>query len=106
MIYIPTDNTAASCTEAINNVTAPAKIPVFTGEEGIAKGCGVATLSISYYDLGYETGEMAYDILVNGEDVSKMEVKSAPKFTKEYIEDRAKDLNVTIPDDYEKISAE
>ena len=106
VIYIPTDNTAASCTEAINNVTAPAKIPVFTGEEGIAKGCGVATLSISYYDLGYETGEMAYDILVNGEDVSKMEVKSAPKFTKEYIEDRAKDLNVTIPDDYEKISAE
>ena len=49
---------------------------------------------------------MAYDILVNGEDVSKMEVKSAPKFTKEYIEDRANDLNVTIPDDYEKISAE
>ena len=48
VIYIPTDNTAASCTEAINNVTAPAKIPVFTGEEGIAKGCGVATLSISY----------------------------------------------------------
>ena len=106
VLYVPTDNTAASCTEAINNVTAPAKIPVFTGEEGIAKGCGVATLSISYYDLGYETGEMAYDILVNGEDVSKMEVKSAPKFTKEYIEDRAKDLNVTIPDDYEKISAE
>ena len=106
VIYIPTDNTAASCTEAINNVAAPAKTPVFAGEEGLAKGCGVATLSISYYDLGYETGEMAYDILVNGKDISKMEVQSAPKFTKEYIEDRAKDLNVTIPDGYEKISAE
>ena len=106
VIYVPTDNTVASNTEIINNICLPEKVPVIAGEEGICQGCGVATLSISYYDLGYETGEMAYDILVNGEDVSKMEVKSAPKFTKEYIEDRAKDLNVTIPDDYEKISAE
>lgn len=104
VIYIPTDNTAASCTEAINNVAGPAKTPIFAGEEGIAKGCGVATLSISYYDLGYETGEMAYDILVNGADITKMEVKTAPKFTKEYIADRADDLKVTVPDDYEKLS--
>ena len=104
VIYIPTDNTAASCTEAINNVAAPAKTPIFAGEEGIAKGCGVATLSISYYDLGYETGEMAYDILVNGADITKMEVKTAPKFTKEYIADRADDLKITVPDDYEKLS--
>ena len=104
VIYIPTDNTAASCTEAINNVAGPAKTPIFAGEEGIAKGCGVATLSISYYDLGYETGEMAYDILVNGADITKMEVKAAPKFTKAYIADRADDLKVTVPDDYEKLS--
>ena len=104
VIYIPTVNTAASCTEAINNVAGPAKTPIFAGEEGIAKGCGVATLSISYYDLGYETGEMAYDILVNGADITKMEVKTAPKFTKEYIADRADDLKVTVPDDYEKLS--
>ena len=87
LIYIPTDNTAASCTEAINNVADPAGVPIFAGEEGIAKGCGVATLSISYYDLGYKTGEMAYDILVNGADISTMEVQSAPNFTKEYIKD-------------------
>ena len=104
VIYIPTDNTSASCTEAINNVAGPAKTPIFAGEEGIAKGCGVATLSISYYDLGYETGEMAYDILVNDADITKMEVKTAPKFTKEYIADRADDLKVTVPDDYEKLS--
>lgn len=105
-IYIPTDNTAASCTEAINNVASQAKVPIFAGEEGIAKGCGVATLSISYYDLGYTTGEMAYDILVNGADVSTMEVKTAPKFTKEYLPERADALGITIPDDYEEISAE
>ena len=70
------------------------------------RGCGVATLSISYYDLGYTTGEMAYDILVNGTDVKTMEVKSAPKFTKEYLPDRAKELGITVPDGYEEISAE
>ena len=56
----------------------------------------MATLSISYYDLGYTTGEMAYDILVNGTDIKTMEVKSAPKFTKEYLPDRAKELGITV----------
>ena len=106
VIYIPTDNTAASCTEAINNVVSPANVPVFAGEEGIARGCGVATLSISYYDIGYTTGEMAYDILVNGADISSMEIKSAPKFTKEYIPERADALGITVPDGYEAISVE
>lgn len=104
VIYVPTDNTVAANTEIIKNICMPAKTPVVAGEEGICKGCGVATLSISYYDLGYETGEMAYDILVNGADITKMEVKTAPKFTKEYIADRADDLKVTVPDDYEKLS--
>ena len=99
-------NDVAACTEAINNVASQAKKPIFAGEEGIAKGCGVATLSISYYDLGYTTGEMAYDILVNGTDIKTMEVKSAPKFTKEYLPDRAKELGITVPDGYEEISAE
>ena len=55
VIYIPTDNTAAAYTETIANVVIPAKVPVVAGEEGICKGCGVATLTISYYDLGYKT---------------------------------------------------
>ena len=72
VIYIPTDNTAASNTEAIANVVIPAKVPVVAGEEGICSGCGVATLSISYYDLGYATGEMAAKILADGAYVSAM----------------------------------
>lgn len=103
LLYIPTDNTAASCAATINNVAEPAGIPIIAGEEGICKGCGVATLSISYYDLGYTTGEMAYEVLVNGTDVSKMEVKYSPKFTYEYIADRAQKLGVTIPSTYKAI---
>lgn len=100
LIYIPTDNTAAACAESINNVADPAGIPIIAGEEGICKGCGVATLSIDYYQLGYTTGEMAYDILVNGADVSTMEVKYSPTITYEYVPDRASKLGVTIPDNY------
>ena len=104
VIYIPTDNTAASCTEAINNVALSAGIPIVCGEEGIAAGCGVATLSISYYDLGRATGEMAYDVLVNGADISSMEVRFAPAFTKEYNADICSALNVTVPGDYVAIA--
>lgn len=100
VMYIPTDNTAASNTEAIANVVIPAKVPVVAGEEGICAGCGVVTLSISYYDIGYTTGEMAYEILVNGGDISTMEVKYAPKVTKKYNATNAEALGIEIPEDY------
>lgn len=99
VLYVPTDNTAASCTEAIRNVVEPAGVPVVAGEEGICKGCGVATLSISYYDLGYATGEMAVKIL-EGADVSKMAIEYAPKFTKEYNKELCDILGVKVPSDY------
>lgn len=105
IIYIPTDNTAASNTEVIKNTCVPAKVPVVAGEQGICSGCGVATLSISYYDLGYETGKMAYEVLVNGADVSTMEIKFAPKVTKQYNESICKELGIEIPEGYEKIEA-
>ena len=100
VLYIPTDNTAASCTEAIRNVVEPAGKPVIAGEEGICAGCGVATLSISYYDLGYATGEMAYEVLVNGADISAMNVRFAPNVTKEYNAELCGLLGIQVPDDY------
>ena len=106
VIYIPTDNTMAGNTEAVNNITLPAGIPVIAGEEGICKGCGVATLSISYYDIGYKAGEMAYDILVNGADVSTMKVEYAPNVTKKYNKSVCETLGITIPDGYEAIEEE
>lgn len=100
VIYIPTDNTAASNTEAIANVVIPAKVPVVAGEEGICSGCGVATLSISYYDLGYATGEMAAKILADGADVSAMPVEFAPNVTKKYNAANCEALGITLPSDY------
>lgn len=106
VIYIPTDNTAASNAEVINNIAEPAKKPIIAGEEGICKGCGIATLSISYYDIGVKTGEMAYDILVNGKDIKTMPIEYSPSPAKKYMADRAKALGVTIPDGYTEIEAE
>lgn len=105
VIYIPTDNTAASNTEIINNICLPAKIPVVASEEGICAGCGVATLSISYYDLGYATGEMAVRVL-KGEDISKMPIEYAPNFVKKYNKEICDELGITVPDDYEVIVTE
>ena len=92
VLYIPTDNTAASNTEAIANVVLPAKVPVIAGEAGICEGCGIATLSISYYDLGVATGKM---------DISQMPVEYAPQVTKMYNAANCEALGVTIPDGYE-----
>ena len=83
VVYIPTDNTAASNTEAIANVLVPAGVPAICGEEGICSGCGVATLSISYYDLGVTTGKMAAKILTGEADISTMPIEytdATPKY--------------------------
>ena len=99
-LYIPTDNTAASCTEAINNVAQPAGVPIIAGEEGLCKGCGVATLSISYYELGVATGEMAAKILKGEANVAEMEIGYDPNPVKKYNPELVEALGLTIPDDY------
>ena len=100
VIYIPTDNTAATYTDVIANVVLAAKVPVVAGEEGICSGCGVVTLSISYYDLGYTTGQMAAEILRDGADISTMAVRTAPEVTKKYNAANCDALSITVPDDY------
>ena len=100
VIYVPTDNTVANNTELINNICLPAKVPVVAGEEGICSGCGVATLCINYYDIGYAAGEMAYEILVNGADVAAMPIQYAPEVTKKYNATNCAELGITPPADY------
>ena len=106
VLYVPTDNTAASCAESINNIAEPAKVPIVAGEAGICTGCGVATLSIDYYDLGVVTGNMAYEVLVNGADPATTEIQFAPKTTYQYVSDRCEKLGVKVPSDYVAIEAE
>ena len=104
VLYIPTDNTAASCAEAINNVALNAKTPIVCGEENLCKGCGVATLSINYHDIGFACGEMAAEILTGGADVSQMAVRFAPEFSKEFNAELCQALGITPPDGYVAIA--
>ena len=100
VLYIPTDNTAASCAETINNVALPAGVPIISGEENACKGFGVATLSISYYDIGFIAGEMAAEILENGANPGEMEIGYAPEVIKKYNADNCAALGITPPADY------
>ncbi len=104
VIYVPTDNTCANNTGVIDNICRPAGVPIIAGEEGICGGCGVATLSISYYDLGVTTGEMAVKILTGEADISEMPIEYAPQFTKKYNEAICADLGLTVPEGYEAIA--
>ena len=81
-------------------------VPVFTGEEGICAGCGVATLSISYYDIGYKAGEMGADILTGKADVKTMAIEYAPQFVKKYNPATCEALGITAPSDYVDVTAE
>ena len=106
VLYIPTDNTAASNTEAIANVVLAAGTAVIAGEAGICKGCGVATLSIDYYELGKITGQMAAKILTGEADISTMPVEFAPTATKQANMANCEKLGITVPADYTALATE
>lgn len=103
VIYVPTDNAVAENTGIIDNICEPKKVPVIAGEEGICTGCGIATLSISYYDLGYTTGKMAVKILRDGADISTMPIEYAEKQTPKYNEQNCTALGITPLEGYEAI---
>ena len=100
VIYVPTDNAVASGTDVIDAICRPAGVPIIAGEEGICSGCGVATLSISYYDLGYATGEMAAQVLTGEADISTLPVGYAAAVTPKYNAEICEELGLTAPEGY------
>ncbi len=103
-IYIPTDNTAATCTETINNVVLPTKTPIIAGEASLCSGCGIATLSISYDQLGRVTGDMAVKILKGEADISEMPIEYDNAPVKKYNPVICEELGITPPEGYEPLS--
>ena len=103
VIYVPTDNTVANNTELLYNTAIEKNVPVVAGEEGICKGCGTVTLSISYYDLGVATGKMAAKVLKSEKKIEEMPIEYAPNFTKKYNKAICEKLNIKVPEGYEEI---
>lgn len=103
-MYIPTDNTAASCAETIQNIALPAGVPIIAGEENICKGCGIATLSIDYYELGRTTGAMAAKILKGEANVAEMPIEYFANPVKKFNAANCEALGIQIPEDYTAIA--
>jgi len=103
-LYIPTDNTAASNIESIANIVLEAGIPVITGEQGTCKGCGIATLSIDYYNLGVTTAKMAIKILKGEASISDMAIEYDASPVKMFNADVCTQLGITPIEGYEAIA--
>lgn len=101
-LYVPTDNKAATCAQVIGGIAREYKIPVFTGEENVARECGVASLTISYYDLGFATGKMAAKILKGEANISTMKIEYATP-TKKYNKTMCELVGIKVPAGYEEI---
>ena len=98
-IYLPTDNVMASSMPIIYGVTAESKTPVICGESGMVYNGGLATLGISYFQLGYETGLMAVEVL-GGADISEMPIRFATEgFEYAINKTVADEIGLEIPDD-------
>jgi putative ABC transport system substrate-binding protein len=97
-IYIPTDNMLANAKDNVHiKNKAGKKLPIVCGEIGMNDGCGVATYGIDYYKLGQQTAQMAFDILVNGADISKMPVELQKEYLFSVNQAIADEINFTIP---------
>lgn len=100
VIYVPTDNIVANNATFIDSICSANKKPVVAGEEGICKGCGVATLSIDYYQLGVITGQMAADVLLGKKDISTLAIATDTNPTYKYVASRCEEFGLTIPEGY------
>ena len=105
-MYIPTDNTCASNASIIDNIVRGKKVPVFAGEEGICEGCGAITLSISYYNIGVKTGEMAANVLLGNADITSLAIAYDENPVKKYNKSFCEAVGVTVPADYVDLKAE
>ncbi len=99
-IYVPTDNTVANSAQLVDSICRAKKVPVIAGEENICAGCGLATLSISYYDLGMTTGKMAVQILKGEADISQMPIAYAETQTPKYNKELCEYLGITPLEGY------
>lgn len=98
-IYIPTDNTFATAMPIVAGIVKESKTPVVCGDIGMVKEGGLATLGLSYYNLGYQTGEMAVRVL-KGEDTATMPVESLIKYDYIISGEMAQAIGIEIPEEY------
>lgn len=96
-VYVPTDNTLASSMPLVSSITNPAGLPVIVGEQGMAEGGGLASVAVSYSDLGKMTGKMACEILLEGKNPAEMPIGYTENPQLIINTDAVAELGMTIP---------
>jgi putative ABC transport system substrate-binding protein len=93
-IYIPSDNTVADNDTVVGTICSAAKVPVYTSYGGAI--C-YASLAIDYYQLGYETGKMAAQVLLGTKRISDIEIMTlTPSVI--YNKDLCAQLGIEVPE--------
>ena len=102
-LYIPTDNNLAASAALVGSVAAEAKIPAFWGEGNAAAEGGLASLGLDYYNLGYQTGEMAIEVL-NGADPAEMPIQSQKDYSYTISKSMAEAIGIEIPEELQQFA--
>ncbi|HEM3941763.1 TPA: ABC transporter substrate-binding protein [Streptococcus suis] len=98
VLFTPVDNTVASAFSTVVSVANKTKTPIFTSVEDMVEGGGIASVTLSQYDLGVATGKMAAKIL-DGANPADTPVQIFNEGTVVVNQKVAKELGVTLSDD-------
>lgn len=101
-IYVPTDNTLASSIPTLMKITDANKIPVIVGADIMAKDGALAALSVDYYRLGKQTGELAADILDGKVKPETSPIQHQKDYTIVINKQDAEILGIQIPEEIAK----
>ena len=97
-IYIPTDNTVFAAMPVVSGMTRAANMPVIVGAvTGVTDGA-LATVGIDFYQLGRQTAEMAYEILINGKKPQTMPIERQKEMRVVINEETAEAIGIVIPE--------
>lgn len=98
VLFAPVDNTVASAFSTVVSVANKTKTPIFTSVEDMVEGGGIASVTLSQYDLGVATGKMAAKIL-DGANPADTPVQIFNEGTVVVNQKVAKELGITLSDD-------
>lgn len=73
-IYITLDNNVVAGADAIIDVANDNDIPFFSSDRDTVEKGAFATVGFKYFDHGYEAGQMAVEILLNGKNPGELDV--------------------------------
>jgi putative tryptophan/tyrosine transport system substrate-binding protein len=102
-IYIPTDNTVVSALESVISVANSKKIPLFVGELDSMKKGAIAASGFEYYDIGYQSGLMAVEILKGNKKASEMPVELPKSLTLMINKKAAEKQGVKVKEEWKEL---